>query len=522
MCAKKKAAFSKAWKLAGEPIYSSPLTAVERESIAEDFFIYKKFRGGETRGLRCVTPAMARIHESAVQVVAGFLCQHYAGRFERKAVIKVVSTTAAIPGDMTNRVVGHLDFLMGAALWLLDYLEDACKDPDEYLDLLPEANEVLDLYMPCAEDLIHSQETILRMVTVLEGREKAYRKEFRSLLSLIDDETAAKLRGAFKAALLDYLDRAIEIYNRLKPVTPELPPVMEDFTQPFDPLQKVDHKTENPEIYFLMLALELVCRPQFDIQKELHSRKSAELLAGYGVDDPHELCAAYLLLERERDALANLNALTAVVLNCAARHLPWAQDDFGARAGLFQSGAPDYRLRYEYNELPDEDGEEPLEMDWRLSETQLFFLATGVILPRGRAPSDKLVRWFVRQGVEEQRARELAWAAFMAYYIDNGDYRWKNLDLFDDEADEDLPEDGPAEPCEEPVPPLAEAAMNIQAEALTRQVKELRSALHDAERTSNRLREQLRELEQRGGGGPLRIDPAPGHALSAEGRGGRF
>ena len=181
---------------------------------------------------------------------------------------------------------------------------------------------------------------------------------------------------------------------------------MEDFTQPFDPLRKADHRAENPEIYFLMLASELICRPLSEIQQELHSRKSAELLAGYGVDDPHELCAAYLLLEREGDALANLNALTAVVLNCAARHLPWAQDDFGARAGLFQSGAPDYRLRYEYNDLPDEDGEEPLEMDWRLSETQLFFLATGVILPRSRVPSDKLVRWFVRQGVEEQRAHE--------------------------------------------------------------------------------------------------------------------
>ena len=199
------------------------------------------------------------------------------------------------------------------------------------------------------------------------------------LLSLIDDETAAKLRGSFKAAMLDYLDRGIEIYNRLKPVAPELPFTMEDFTQPFDPLRMMNHRTDNPEIYFLMLASELVCRPLSEIQEELHSRKSAELLAEYGMDDPHELCAAYLLLEREGDALANLNALTAVVLNCAVRHLPWAQDDFGARAGLFQSGAPDYRLRYEYSDLPDENGEEPLELDWRLSETQLFFLATGVI-----------------------------------------------------------------------------------------------------------------------------------------------
>jgi len=60
------------------------------------------------------------------------------------------------------------------------------------------------------------------------------------------------------------------------------------------------------------------------------------------------------------------------------------------------SGA-DYRLRYEYSDLHSEEGEEPLEMDWRLSEAQLFFLATGVILPHDRAPSDKLVEWFTRQ-----------------------------------------------------------------------------------------------------------------------------
>lgn len=354
--------------------------------------------------------------------------------------------------------------------------------------------------MPCAEDLEHSQETILRMVTVLEGRGKAYRREFRSLLDLIGEETAAKLRTAFKASMLDYLDRALEIYGRLKPVAPELPDIMEGLTQPSSRFLKADRKSELPEIYFLMLAPDLIGHPVSRIQEELQSRKAAELLAGYGVDDPYELCAAYLLLEREKDALANLNTLTAIVMICAERHLPWAQDDFGARAGLFQSGVPDYRLRYEYSDLPDEDGEDPLELEWRMSETQLFFLATGVVLPRGRAPSDKLVRWFMRQGVEEQRARELAWAAFIAYYTDGGEHGWRDIDLFDEDEEDEvgspLPDD-PAEHEEMPVIPLSDNEPDPRFEELTRKLKELRGALHDAERTSNRLREQLREVEQR-------------------------
>ena len=409
MCAKKKASFNKTWKLAGEPICSTPLTPAEREKIEEEFWVYKRLRGRETGGMPAVTPVEARTHESAVQAVAGALCQHYESRFQRSTVIKVIAATVAIPANLPKRTADRLNFLMGAALWLLDYLEDACDDPDEYLDLLPEEpSGELEYYMPCAEDLIHDQDTILRMVTVLEGREKTYRRAFRSLLDLIDHDTAAKLRKAFKASLLDYLDRALEIYDRLKPVaSSDLPDPMEELTRPSDPLGKADRRSELPEIYFLLLAPDLICYPQSTMQEELHSRKAAELLAGYGTSIPYELCAAYLLLEREGDALANLNALTAVVMVCALRHLPWAQDDFGARAGLFEAGTPDYRLQYEYCEEPAEDGEEPLELEWRLSETQLFFLATGVVLPRNRMPSDKLRRWFIRQGMDEQRAREL-------------------------------------------------------------------------------------------------------------------
>lgn len=101
--------------------------------------------------------------------------------------------------------------------------------------------------------------------------------------------------------------------------------------------------------------------------------------------------------------------------------------------------------------------------------------------------------------MEEQRARELAWAAFMAYYVGNGKYGWKDFDLFGDdggEEDQEIPVEEFGENTE------AHAAADVEPDAkieeLTRKLKELRGALHDAERTSNRLREQLRETEQRG------------------------
>lgn len=138
-------------------------------------------------------------------------------------------------------------------------------------------------------------------------------------------------------------------------------------------------------MYAVLTALELICRPVSEIQKELSSRKAAELLSGYGTDEPYALCAAYLLLEREKDALENLNALTAIVMTCAARHLPWTQDDFDARAGLFERGRPDYRLRYEYRGADEDgkiDGDAP--PDWLVSGR---YIATGVVSPRNQRPS---------------------------------------------------------------------------------------------------------------------------------------
>ncbi len=71
-----------------------------------------------------------------------------------------------------------------------------------------------------------------------------------------------------------------------------------------------------------MQTMFLLGAPMTQLQEELRSRKSAELLAGFTVRDPYEICAAYLLLEREDDVLTALNMLTGAVIVCADRHLP--------------------------------------------------------------------------------------------------------------------------------------------------------------------------------------------------------
>lgn len=66
MCAKKKAVPSKMWRIAGEPVRSQPLSAAEQEAFSEEFSIYRQFRSGTENGLDWVTPAGARLHQSAL------------------------------------------------------------------------------------------------------------------------------------------------------------------------------------------------------------------------------------------------------------------------------------------------------------------------------------------------------------------------------------------------------------------------------------------------------------------------
>ncbi len=497
MCAKKKSTPRKMWRLAGEPIRSQSLSAAEQDAFAEEFSIYRQFRSGTELGSGWVSPAAARIHQSAAEAVASALCEWYAGRYGREAVIKVVSAAAAVPATVSERVALSADFLLGAALWLLDYWEMHCGSEGEYLSLLPpEPDELLEYDIPFSEDLEHSRDALLRTLTLLRGREGPYRKEFRALLELLDDDAAAGLRQRFKVAFLDYMERALEAYDRLRPTSPEPPSFWGETLPDRDFLQMNDRlPSECPETIALLMGPELICRPVAEVQAELGSRKAAELLSGYGTDDPYALCAAYLLLEREKDALANLNCLTAIVMICAERHLPWTQDDFDARADLSEPGGPDYRLRHEYHMFSEDESEGDEPPDWLASEAQLFYIATGVIPPRDQQLSEDLVRWFIDHGIGEQRARELAYGAMFAYYTDAGEHSWKPVDwanFEDDDGDEPL--------AQEEVPPTAASDddPNARAEMLARKVKELRGALHDAERAAGRLREQLREVEQRG------------------------
>ena len=269
MCAKKKAIPSKMWRMAGEPLCAQPLSAAEQERFDEEFSIYRRFRGSSENGMTWVTPAAARLHQSAAQAVAAFLCERYAGWYERDSVVKVVSSTTAIPAPLSVRVAGREDFLLGASLWLLDYWEGHCENEEEYLSLLPpEPDRSLEYGLPFLEDLVHSRETMLRLLTVLYGRDKEYRKEFRALLELIDADAATEFRRLFRDTFLDYIDRALEIQSRLRfqQAEREMPAFPADLSRRDWFLDAPLLPSEDPAVAALLM---LICRPVSEVQEEL-------------------------------------------------------------------------------------------------------------------------------------------------------------------------------------------------------------------------------------------------------------
>jgi len=449
-----------------------------------------------------------RTRESAARACLGLFREQFSGKYSVDEIVDAVATAASLPVSVTERCAKSPAFLLGAALWLLDYF-DGSDLRDQFQSLLPERPESDMIFrVPLLDDLIHSPDDILRLMTVLCNRDGTGRDAFCGILHLIDTEAAAALRSKFKDCLLDYFNRYMEVCTRVKrssspddalPPVPDFPalPGIDPFRMDsgFDSLE-ISRAKGSPDVTFLLLTPGLVGASDAELRDQLYFRRSVNLLRGFTIDDPHAACAAYLLLEKEGDALASLNMLTSAVITCAERLLPWGIDEVRAFPKTFEDGKPDYKLRYTFT-APDEGSAEdlpavPAEDGQKLSEAQLFYFATGYALPRKAVPSQALTDWFIRQGLPEQRAREFAFGAMLAFYLD--DLRERANLMFPDDADDEIID---AEPVlEEPVQ-TEEPQYNAQITDLTRQIKDLRRALYESERMTKQFQAKLLEAEQR-------------------------
>lgn len=504
---KKKSGGSKTWKLAGDPVYPSTLSSGE-ESLLTDIFFWSELLSTDGPPNFEVSASLRKSREQVTRVCLEYFCRAFEPKYTRATIVDALATAVCLPVTLSESVADTPSFLLGAALWILDYVT-AQNLLDEFDALLPpEPDDEIIFRVPAVDDFDHSWMDILRLISVLYGRRGRHRKAYRSIFSLIGKETAAHLRSSFKDALLDYFGRLLEVCIRAKkPAAPAraAPPFAHSAEPTLDDIldlagSLLSPKESDPDVQFLLQTMILIGAPMEELQEELESRKSAELLFNFSVQDPYQICAAYLLLEKEGDALAALNMLTGAVLACADRHLPWGLGVPLSYARPFEDGTPDYTPRYPFTGPPENEADEDVlpfleaDADQRLSEAQLFYLATDYALPQKHTASKRLTEWFVQQGLAETRARELAWAAMIASYLDD----WRDQDFCDRDFSWDFPDDEETGEPEVETDPAQETppADTARVEELTRQIKELRQALHDTERTAKHLQSRLLETER--------------------------
>ena len=223
----------------------------------------------------------------------------------------------------------------------------------------------------------------------------------------------------------------------------------------------------------------------------MHFRRSSDLLHEFQIADPYAISAAYLFLEKDGDVLANMNILTVNIMGCAVRTMPWCIKEVYSYGIPFEEAVSDHTPRYPYSPCKnaDEEGlpESSITVGDLLSEEQLFYLATGYILPRNQRPSSRLKKWFEEQGVPAERAEGLAWGAWITGCFYDAQMQEPQPIDESDELMTENPEEGEEKE-------LTEDLSDREAE-LARQLKESRQTIHETERTVRRLKERLQEAE---------------------------
>ena len=157
-----------------------------------------------------------------------------------------------------------------------------------------------------------------------------------------------------------------------------------------------------------------------------------------------------------------------------------------------------------------------------MSESQLFYIATGNLLPRDRIPSGRLSDWFQSQGLPPERAQALAYAAHIFSRLDDARARDEikiSRDMAgqarNQEQEQNQQQNQPRNQKQEqnqarnqkrnqdgaqdanPAADSDGANNNNAGRELSRQLKEARQAVYEANQNVRQLQERLKQEETR-------------------------
>ena len=198
-------------KLAGEQIKPIKLLSDEERAF-QDSRRYNYYAAKSDMG-PCYGVAESKIDEweQAARASVPFFCTFFGERYQRREIVEALATASMIPSKITEGFADSQDVLLGAALWLLDYINE--NDLQEsFMPFLPaEVEDGFEEAFPVFDDLFHGSDLVLRLLKVLINRKKSFRQQFDGIMKLVKQDIAKELRYSFRDCLLDYFERFLEV-----------------------------------------------------------------------------------------------------------------------------------------------------------------------------------------------------------------------------------------------------------------------------------------------------------------------
>ena len=214
---KKKTVSPRQKHLAGEAVEPAVLSPSEERLFSSLFSVSHEWHGDNTDLPAAASAAEMRVRDEAARASLPFFCQRLEGKkYGREEISSALATAVSLPVCLTEWCAEPESFLSGAAYWILDYVQERRLE-DKLFPLLPKSEKVQTvLSVPNTDDLFLDKSVVLRLTELLLERKSGKQKEFRKLIGLIKKEDAAKLRAAFRDALLDYFTRFLQVRTRVK------------------------------------------------------------------------------------------------------------------------------------------------------------------------------------------------------------------------------------------------------------------------------------------------------------------
>ena len=454
---------------------------------------------------------------------------------------------------------------MAAAIWILDYL----KNNDRYEEakqLFPKTREELDqIYLPNISDALHSDDAIKSVIYIIQNRNRGmigfdkeksfmdeadtrlkdspdsvnspYRKNYDTLISLIDTDTISDLEEQFEQFTWSFIDNILgivhgyrkqeqkarrKIHRLLKSQINNVEKASKQFFSPlmvgintegeldflFDmhdsaqQLREADEElgeceTKANSLYRLILLLPGLVKDKLDdtLDEEILSQ-----LESIKITQPFEMCFAFLsLLDHNSDIVWTYNA-AYVIMFVVCHELPWGESecvdrDWGMgidRGEEFVEMSLDNPVENPIRKAEDTlferqypspfNEEEYPESAEYLSLAQLAFTVSGIIPPRYNSILSHEKQLLLKEEIPEEKVNLLIEYLSLSYSITQRDSDYRVLD---EEID-----------IEEPVEITENNVADEQEKKLKSEIKRLNNLVHQLDKQNKEQAERLSRYEQ--------------------------